>query len=402
MKIAFVSARVPYPPNAGGRIRTYHLLREISQVHRVTLFTGVETAADLRMATELHEVIPELSMRPLQVRPRTGVVRTLVRAGQGVIDPLPYSWAGYRDRAFAAGLRSGLRESYDLVHCDHIQVADMVLDSGARPSVLNLHNIEHMIYLRWADREARAWKRAAIRWQARKAVAAERRMYAVFNHCVAVSDLDRAEVLRAVPTARVSVVPNGVDVDYYRPTPTVVAPGQIVFTGAMDWLPNIDGIAWFGEEVLPLIRQRMPAVRFLVVGRNPAPALVRRLRERGVEFTGTVDDPRPYLAQAALVVVPLRIGGGTRLKILEAWAMGKPVLATTIGAEGLPVTDGENVALADTPDHLAERATTLLSDPQTAERLGTSGRQTAEEQFAWKRVTSRLLQAYEESLGRAG
>jgi glycosyltransferase involved in cell wall biosynthesis len=200
----------------------------------------------------------------------------------------------------------------------------------------------------------------------------------------------------------VSVVSNGVDVGHYRPTGAAIAPDRLVFTGAMDWLPNIDGITWFAQEVLPLIRTRLPAVRFSAVGRNPAPALVRALRGHGVDFTGTVDDPRPYLAEAAVVVVPLRIGGGTRLKILEAWAMARPVLATSIGAEGLPVVDGENVALADEPRDFAERAVALVRDPATAERLGLAGRQTAEEQFAWKRVTSRLLEAYEESVPHAG
>jgi glycosyltransferase involved in cell wall biosynthesis len=168
----------------------------------------------------------------------------------------------------------------------------------------------------------------------------------------------------------------------------------------MDWLPNVDSVRWFAREVLPLIRRRIPQVRLLVVGREPSRALIDELSGLPIEFTGTVEDVRPYLARAGLFVVPLRVGSGTRLKILEAWAMAKPVLSTAIGAEGLPARDGENIRLADTPDALASRAIMLLQSPLEAERLGAAGRRVVEEAFSWKRVGNRLLQAYGATISR--
>ena len=175
----------------------------------------------------------------------------------------------------------------------------------------------------------------------------------------------------------------------------------MVFTGAMDWFPNVDSINFFVKEVFPKIKKSVPRAQLRVVGRHPSESLMRRLAGDGIHFTGTVDDVRPHLAQARLVIVPLRIGGGTRLKILEAWAMGKAVLSTSIGAEGLPAVDGENIAIADTPETLAERAVALLDDAKVVARLGAAGRYIAEERFAWRRVAEALLQAYEETVSSA-
>jgi glycosyltransferase involved in cell wall biosynthesis len=176
----------------------------------------------------------------------------------------------------------------------------------------------------------------------------------------------------------------------------------MLFSGAMDWLPNVDAVKFFVKEVLPLIRTRVPETQLWVVGRNPSGSLVQQLTQEGIRFTGTVDDIRPYLSRARLVVVPLRIGGGTRLKILEAWAMGKPVLSTSIGAEGLPAVDGANIAIADAPEAMAERAIALLHDAASMKQLGASGRRTVTERFAWKHVAEALLQAYEQTLSDAG
>ena len=164
---------------------------------------------------------------------------------------------------------------------------------------------------------------------------------------------------------------------------------------------NVDAVRSFAQEILPRIRKQVPGARLLVVGRNPSPGLVRDLASDSVEFTDTVADVRPFLARAALFVVPLRAGSGTRLKILEAWAMGKAVLSTSLGAEGLPAVDGQNIAIADPAGHFAERAAALLRDPAQARQLGAAGRQTVEEAFSWKRVGDGLLEVYETVVARS-
>src|SRR5215471_15196951 len=188
------------------------------------------------------------------------------------------------------------------------------------------------------------------------------------------------------PGTAVSVVRNGVDLTQFTPDSCPEDPHLIVFTGAMDWLPNVDGATFLVREILPRIRKRDPDAHLLVVGSNPTELLVRTLAGPSVRFTRSVEDVRPYLRQARLVVVPLRIGGGTRLKILEAWALGKPVVSTTIGAEGLPIQDGTNIALADSAEAFAQRVIELLKDTPAAGQLGIAGRRVVEELFGWDRV----------------
>jgi sugar transferase (PEP-CTERM/EpsH1 system associated) len=402
MRIAFVTVRVPYPENSGGRIRTFQLLRHVSQAHQVTLVTAVEGPEEVRAAATLQERIPQLAIRAVEVPPRNAFSRRLWRALIGLLDPLPYTWAAYRHRRFITNLREVLAEQpYDLLHCDHVQIAHAVLAvSPTPPRLLNAHNVDSLLIRRLADVEERLWRRALIRWQADKIARAERRTYPAFDGALAMSDVDRAHIERIMPGGAVWTVPNGVDVDHFAPVATVPDPHLLVFSGAMDWLPNVDSVRWFAREVLPLIRRRLPRARLLVVGRDPSPALISELSGPAVEFTGTVEDVRPSLARAGLFVVPLRVGSGTRLKILEAWAMAKPVLSTSLGAEGLPARDGENILLADTPEALARRAIMLLQNLLEAERLGAAGRQAVEEAFSWKRVADQLLQAYEVTLAR--
>lgn len=396
MKIAFVTVRVPHPLNSGGRIRTYQLLKHISQVHQVTLVTAVETAEEAEAAQTLRAEIPRLTLRLTMVPPRASLPRHLWRALRSPVDPLPYTWSAYRHPRFTQNLARVLEEGpFDLVHCDHTQIAHAVLALRTPPRLLNAHNADSLLIRRLAEVEPRAWRRTLIRWQARKTLQAERRTYPRFDASLAMSEVDKAYLEQHAGAGPVWTVPNGVDTDVFELTDTTPEPGLMAFSGAMDWLPNADAVRFFARDILPRIRAEVPAARLLVVGRDPTPALVQALAGTGVEFTGTVEDVRPFLARAALVVVPLRVGSGTRLKILEAWAMGKPVLSTSLGAEGLPARDGENIAVADMPALFAQRALALLADPSLGRKLGAAGRQVVEERFSWKHVGDELLEVYD-------
>ena len=404
MRIAFVAVRVPYPLNAGGRIRSFHLLKQLARTQRVTLVTGIESEAEARAAAALQEQIPDLALRAARVPPRNAPIRAAARALRNPVDSLPYTWAAYRHRRFVDNLAQTLRtDAYDLVHCDHVQVAHAALALETPPRVLNAHNVDSLLVNRLADVEARPLRRMLLRWQAAKVERAERQTYGRFDGGLAMSEVDREHLLRIAPGLPVWTVPNGVDVEWFTPASGRPDPDLMVFSGAMDWQPNGDAVSYFARSVLPLVRRRRPRARLEVVGRNPSSALLSTLAsEPGVSFTGTVDDVRPYLARAALIVVPLRVGSGTRLKILEAWAMAKPVLSTTVGAEGLPGRDGEHLGIADSPEHMARCALDLLADPARAERLGLAGRQLAEASFSWKRIVDGLLAAYEGTLARRG
>lgn len=403
MKIAFISARVPYPLNTGGRIRTYHLLRAAAERYDVTLVTAVETAGDAASIEALRDVLPAVQTQVARV-PRRGALGAWVRrASRSPFDRLPFAWAGFRDPRFVANVAAALgRIHFDLVHCDHVQVAHALPPSGDAPRMIDAHNVEHVVVERLADNEARLWRRPLMKWQARKTRRTERATYAAFDHCIAVSEIDRARIETLAPRLRVSVVPNGVDVKAFAVSPAIADRNLIAFVGSMDWAPNVEGVTWFARDVLPEIRRRRPAARFLVVGRRPAPALVRALGNAHVRFTGTVEDVRPFVEQAGVVVVPLLSGGGTRLKILEAWAMGKAVVSTSVGAEGLPAVHGVNVMLADAAGAFAQDVTQLLDNEPATNRLGAEGRNVVEEHFAWERVAESLLAAYSETLSCGG
>src|ERR1022692_4007889 len=250
--------------------------------------------------------------------------------------------------------------------------------------------------------EAQVWERhykvttnpfmkTACWLESRALAGAERRYVELADHVVAVSENDRAFFLQYVDPSRVSVIPTGVDTEYFRPCPDPEQPDTMAFTGTMDWMPNEDGVAYFVDKILPLIRHEIPDAAFWAVGRRP-PRRIQALASGNVVVTGAVDDIRPYLGKAAVCVIPLRSGSGTRIKIFEAMAMGKAVISTTMGAEGLPVRHGENIVLADAPADFARQVVQLLRDPQRRAQLGRAARQLVEENYGWPSVAAHFDQ----------
>jgi glycosyltransferase involved in cell wall biosynthesis len=227
----------------------------------------------------------------------------------------------------------------------------------------------------------------------------ERQTLARFDLVLAVSDADKQTFTRLYPGAlrsAVHVIPTGVDTAYFAPDPErQVRPSHMVFTGSMDWLPNEDGMVYFVRHILPHIRQAEPDATLSIVGRTPTPTVRRLGDERGVEVTGRVDDVRPHIATAAVFIVPLRIGGGTRLKIFEAMAMGKAVVSTTVGAEGLPVSHARNIAIADEPARFAHAVVRLMRDADARRRMEDEARKLVVERYDWSAVAEDFEQALE-------
>jgi glycosyltransferase involved in cell wall biosynthesis len=216
---------------------------------------------------------------------------------------------------------------------------------------------------------------------------------------VAVSEADKAALQRLVPGLNVTVVPNAVDVEYYtsadiRPSP--LPPRSLIFTGKMDFRPNVDAVLWFCQEVLPLVRREMTDVSFYIVGQSPHRRVLRLADDPAVTVTGYVDDVRPYITGASVYVVPLRIGGGTRLKVLEAMAMSKPIVSTSLGCEGFEgLAPGRELSVADTPEEFAQQVIELLYDAPRRERLGQAAHRFVEERYDWRLIVPKLERAYE-------
>jgi glycosyltransferase involved in cell wall biosynthesis len=252
--------------------------------------------------------------------------------------------------------------------------------------VLFAHNVEHAIWQRLVRVERRRWARALLALEWRKMRRWEARACRRADLTVAVSAVDGNRLAAIAPSARITAIPTGVDVAYFKPGTQAEDRSHVVFTGAMDWYPNEDGILHFIDAVLPLVRRRVPDAKVTVVGRNPTERMRAAATRAGVQVTGTVDDVRPYIARGAVYVVPLRVGGGTRLKIFEALAMAKAVVSTPIGAEGLPLVHGEHFLEADGASAFAAAVVGLLRDPARRKALGAAGRRLVETQYGWATV----------------
>ncbi|HUG35786.1 MAG TPA: glycosyltransferase, partial [Candidatus Limnocylindrales bacterium] len=291
-------------------------------------------------------------------------------------------------RAMVDTLRKVLAaRRYDLLVCDFLQPTLNLRGLRLPKTLLFQHNVESMI----PERHYRTSRNPLLRlfwWREwRKMVRYERQACARFDGVVAVSELDRTILERDFGARNVTAIPTGVDTDYFRPSSEPPVENSLVFTGAMDWLPNEDGIIFFAEEVLPHLRALVPSVRLTVVGRNPSRRLAERLRPHPeIHALGRVDDIRPHVGRNAVFVIPLRIGGGTRIKAYEAMAMGKALVSTRVGIEGLPVRDGENVVLADAPEDFAAAVARLLKDGAERERIARNARAYVEHHVSWERA----------------
>jgi sugar transferase (PEP-CTERM/EpsH1 system associated) len=334
--------------------------------------------------------------------PAKGTLAFYLDAARHLVDARPYAVAKYESREYRRALLDVMgRTAFDLIVCDFLPPAVNMPAHVPCPVVLFTHNVEAEIWRRHAETTNSWIARVLYGIQHRRMLRFEGQTLRRFDGVLAVSDADRETFARLYPGAArqpVHVVPTGVDTTFFAPGETPPesernAGRSLIFTGSMDWLPNEDAMLFFCREILPLIRAEEPDVTLSIVGRAPTPAVRRLASEQGVQVSGRVDDVRPYMREAAVYVVPLRIGGGTRLKIFEAMAMGKAVVSTTVGAEGLPVVGGEHLLLADEPRGFARAVVRLLRDVERRRGVEQAARKLVVEQFDWSVVAGDLEEA---------
>jgi polysaccharide biosynthesis protein PslH len=388
MRILWVKMGGLWPSTAGGRIRSLETLSCLSRRHDVTVLTTHGPTDDpeglVRRLPHCRQVISV----PF-VAPRLGSVPFALALAGSWLSPLPLELWKWRVRVVREHVRQLAADgAADICIADFLVSIPNIPRSPRMPVVLFEHNVEHMIWQRLAALESRPWRKALVEIESRKMRRAERQACAAADLVVAVSDEDRRRLEALAPGSRCVAIPTGVDIEYFKPSARPVVPNRLVFTGSMDWYPNEDAILFFTEAILPRIRSQIPDVSVTVVGRNPTARLRAAAESAGIAVTGTVDDVRPYVEDAALYVVPLRAGGGTRLKIFEALAMGKAVVSTTVGAEGLAITPGLDVALADQPEEFAQTVVELLRDPARRSELGRAGRELVHCRYSWKQVAA--------------
>jgi glycosyltransferase involved in cell wall biosynthesis len=397
MRILWIKVGGLWPVNAGGRLRSFHMIRELSRRHHLTVLTTHGPADDpegLAAALPLCKVvsIPH-------ALPKLGSARFATALARSWLSPYPIDLWKARVPALQETARRKMATGEVDVCVADFMTATPNLPASRVPVVLFEHNVEYVIWQRLSLTEPRAWRRLLLALEWRKMRRAEARACARAAKAVAVSDVDRNLLAEIAPEASISAVPTGVDLSYFRPNGAHERPDSLVFTGSMDWYPNEEALTYFFDHILPRIRSEQPGVRMAVVGRNPTPRLRSAAEAAGVQVTGTVEDIRPHMAEAAVYVVPIRVGGGTRIKIFEALAMGKALVSTTVGAEGLPVVPGEHFVQADDPADFARAVISLLRDPARRHALGTAGRRLVEERYGWSQV-ARTFEVYCEEARR--
>ncbi len=392
MKILWVKSGDLVPLDTGGKIRSFNLLKELAKQHDVDFFTFYPERENDRHPA-LDRYFRRVHCISLSMPEKYGIGEYIGYA-QNLLSLQPYSMTKYCRPHVARQLRELLsRERYDVIVCDFFLTGAVIPWEISTPKVLFTHNVEAQIWQRHFEVTRNPiWK--AVSWREYKTIARlEQRYLEQADAVLTVSDTDRETFAKLVPRNKITTVQTGVDVEYFRPVPGKEQPDVMVFTGSMDWMPNEDGILYFVAEVLPLIRREISSAQLVIVGRSPS-TRVRELaaHDSHIRVTGTVDDIRPYMDQAAVYVVPLRIGGGTRIKIFEAMAEGKPVVSTTLGAEGLPVTHEQNIIIADKPSDFAARVVTLLRDASKRHALGDAARKLVEENYSWKSVARQFAE----------
>ncbi|MCM3871176.1 MAG: glycosyltransferase family 4 protein [Pyrinomonadaceae bacterium] len=403
MRILWLKTELLHPVDKGGKIRTYNMLKELKRDHHITYLTlddGTATAGERDSAAEYCHELVAIPHR-LREKFTPGFYAELAL---NLISSQPYAIKKYESATMRREIiERASKGAFDVLVCDFLAPALNVPRDLPCPVVLFQHNVEAMIWKRHYEVQGNPLKKAYLLGQWRKMRSFEGQMCRRFDCVIAVSAEDREQMRQEYSATAVFDVPTGVDTEFFRPrAPEMLDPHNIVFTGSMDWLPNEDAIRYFTEEIMPLIKQEISSVTLTVVGRNPYPGLLElSKRDKSIMVTGRVDDVRPFIEKAAAYVVPLRIGGGTRLKIFEAMAMEKAIVSTTIGAEGLPIRNDEELILADTPAAFASSVVRLLQDQALARSLGQRAAAKVRETFGWHRVAENFAAICENTVNKA-
>jgi glycosyltransferase involved in cell wall biosynthesis len=421
-RLLFLTPQVPYPPHQGTTIRNYNLIANLAGDYEIHLLCFRQPKDEPPDNSPLPRYCSVVESVPAPSR------STFRRAVTTLVSPSPDMALRLNSGVFQTQLGMLLeRHRYDVVQIEGIEMAPYGLWLANHPLwrsarlkevrpeipigrprlVFDDHNAEYVLQQRaWEtdQRKVRRWHAALysyIQWH--KLRRYEKQICQQSDRVIAVSDADRRALLALDPSLNVTVVPNGVDLNYYaaycperdlqRPD---YGPNALVFTGKMDFRPNIDAVTWFAQDVLPSIRQRVPDAHFVIVGKEPHARVLALAEDPAVTVTGWVPDIRSYIGAASVYVVPLRMGGGTRLKLLEAMAMNRAVVTTHLGSEGFPLEDAGAVAFGDDAESFARVAVELLQDPARRERMGQAARQFVEARYGWGAIVPELQAVYEE------
>jgi sugar transferase (PEP-CTERM/EpsH1 system associated) len=396
MKILWVKSDFLYPPDTGGKIRSYNILKQLGEMHEVSyLCLTVEDPSrrDVQHLKSFCQNVECLKFGPDEKFSS----RFYLSLMKNLFSPHPYVISKYRDTRITDKIQEFIQAGdVDIILCDFLEMAINCLDISAVRKVLFQHNVETEIWRRHFKVSRNPLKKAYLYIDYRKYFNYERMACGKFDDVFVVSESDGRLLEKNLDIMHTTLIPTGVDIEYFRPGSESEDSNTVVFVGSMDWLPNQDAVEYFVDSIYPLIKSRKPKTRFYVVGRRP-PEKIKNLEKAdpSIKVTGTVDDVRPYVDKARVYIVPIRIGGGTRIKIYEAMAQKKAVVSTTVGAEGLPLTDGKHIIIKDQPDQFAEAVCSLMENAEMAGQLGENARKFVTGEVSWEKIARKFSDALE-------
>jgi sugar transferase (PEP-CTERM/EpsH1 system associated) len=396
MRVLVLTSRFIWPLTDGGAIRDFNLLRETSRFHDVYLLCFLGSPKDRAN----FDMLKPYCKKIIGVDLERGKIMSAANAILGTLGPRPFIMREYWRPAMASMIEKVVSEErIDVIHAHFLHMGQYAANRNGAAFVLDAHNLEHVLWKRVAGKLRNPLKRAFAGIQSGKLARWERSVAAETDVGVVLSDEDRSEYLRIAPGADVATVPNGVDLEYWHPFEGGVEPGSIIYFGNLGWLPQADAVIAFVNETFPRVVASNANAKLYIVGNAP-PDSIRRLACDRIVVTGFVEDIREYIARAAVVVMPLRIGAGTKHRILQALAMKKAIVASSIAAEGMELSDSVNVMIADDADTFAKRTVELLDDPGLRERLGANGLKLMNERYSWTKIYAGLDAVFERAVSR--
>jgi sugar transferase (PEP-CTERM/EpsH1 system associated) len=401
MKILWISHIIPYPPKTGVLQRSYNLLKEASKHGEIHLI-ALNKKGVLPIQYNLNNVKNELhkhcsSVEILNIPAESSKLRVVSKIIESVPREKPFSVTFYKNNKLHS-LIEKMQQTihFDIAHFDTISLAEY-LDSLDRfpKTILNHHNIESDLFANRIKVERNPLKNLFYRIEARKLHLYEKKYCRKFDLNLTVSHLDKQILASIIPGLKIAVVPNGVDTQYFLRKDTKTAKNSLIMVSGMNWYPNRDAVIYMCNRIWPLLDKDIPNLFLTVVGAQPPKEVIALAhKDNRVKVTGFVDDVRPFIESADLYLCPMRDGGGTRLKILDAMAMGKAIISTTKGCEGIDVTPGKNILIADTPTEFAAQIKKALSDTGMKVRLENEARKLAETKYSWRIIGNTLGSIY--------
>jgi glycosyltransferase involved in cell wall biosynthesis len=391
VKILFLSTENPFPVDHGHHIRTYHVLRGLAKKHRIFFVGFTRDDSGLEYQRQLRDLCEFVKIIKIRDRGFGNVISII----KNIFSSLPFVVQKYDQPVARMVIRKILAdEKIDLVHLDMLPLAIYRNEFGSLPCVLVNHNVESLRLARWARIEKNVALKCFLMYQQRKLKRFEKAACPRFDRCIVVSDADRAILSKLCGAGNFVVIPNGVDIDYFNCNGAAAPAGQhLVWTGSMKSPYNRDAVVFFLREIWPTIQRDIPEATVTFVGASPISEFAGK--SSSVTFTGYVDDVRPHVAGATVFIAPMRAGSGTKIKVLNAMAQAKPVITTTVGAEGIDVREGEELLIANEAEEFAKKTIHLLRNSCVAQKIGLCARRLIEKKYDWKIIELQIERLYQ-------